>query len=147
MFVPSASATFQATSYQRDIVASLLDSVSVDEAGVAVPEFNWQTYQRGSDQRFIAAAEALGLRVAVRTGPRQRHREGAIISVRPYAGTVLAPGDTVHLTVAGPRQRALVTFDRRVVVTWLVTTKKGLTREMRSRRSGPLMLPRLDSNQ
>jgi hypothetical protein len=100
VFIVSESASFQVTSHHASIVAHLLDSIHVDQQRVAVPESHEQVYDPDGADRFVAAAQALGLKVVITTGPAMRSRPGGIISVLPYPGTVLAPGDTIHLTVA-----------------------------------------------
>ena len=101
LYIESQDAFFQVQAHEASVIDDILGSVHVvtDMAGVPVSDNSDLGRQTGA--AFIAAAEALGLQVDVAYGHRPPLREGEIIDVQPPTGTVLEPGDTVHVTLMG----------------------------------------------
>ena len=99
LWIKQERALFTATSPHVGTVRRLLSSVRVDDAYVAVPGTYAADLQRGA-RAFTHAAEALGLRVSRRVVPGGGLPAGFIVRVDPAVGTMLKPGDTVHVTVS-----------------------------------------------
>lgn len=104
VYIPSESVTFLVTSTtDPQTVHRLLDSIRIVPDRVGVPDSQTvNVAERGNAANaYIKALEGLGLSVEVTNQWRPKYPTGWILGVSPEAGTMLAPGSMVTLTVVG----------------------------------------------
>lgn len=107
VYVPAYVATFVAQSSSADAVAAveqILDGIAILDEHTTVPVFNDLAFQRGPigtsmADLYMARLEELGLAVEVaeKASPME---PGTVLATDPAVGTVVAPGDTISVTVA-----------------------------------------------
>lgn len=99
LWVQQEQALFTVTSPRAATVRRLMSSVRVDPGHVAVPV----TYTQGAERdarTFADTAKSLGLEVQTRVVGGSSWPAGWIVGVDPAVGSVLRPGDTVHVSVS-----------------------------------------------
>lgn len=101
-WIPEESALFIATTPQPETTQELIDTVHIDPSYAAVPKSNLIATPKEAVATFTRNAQALGLRVVVKTQDQPRFDPGSILGVSPATGTVLPVGSTIHLTLAEP---------------------------------------------
>lgn len=103
VYVPSQKATFVAESSSADaqiVVNDLLTSIVLLQDHITVPGFQGLAYaSRPNVDIYTDLLQQLGLSVEV-VERKSQVAEGTVLATDPAVGSVVAPGDTVRVTVA-----------------------------------------------
>lgn len=108
VYLPSQEVLFTAASSSEDasaLVDELLSSVTILDDHTAVPGFQEIAFRRGPTpappmiETYTTMLERLGLAVEVVT-EQSDFDQGTVLATDPAVGSVVAPGDTVRVTVA-----------------------------------------------
>ncbi len=98
VFLTDSGVLFTAESSSPDsesIVTELLEGITLLEEHTTVPGYN------GVDlDSYLQRLQELGLTVEVVEKTKPMWEDGTVLAIEPAAGTVVAPGDTVTVTVA-----------------------------------------------
>lgn len=105
VYVPAYDAIFLAQSSSADAVAAverMLDGITVLERHTTVPGFNDLAYDQDpapATQSYIARLDGLRLTAELieKASPMEA---GTVLATEPGVGSVVAPGDTITVTVA-----------------------------------------------
>lgn len=107
VFVPSANASYRAQAATRQGVEQILSWILMVRDRVAVPglgQANMNHQDDDAGEHYRSQLEAAGLRVEVATELRPGFKPGYVLAVTPRPGTMVQPGDVIHMTeIAEPR--------------------------------------------
>ena len=103
VYVPTDDVLVAIQARQHKTADQLLSALTISPDQVAVPNYaqtNAAEPQSRSASRYLTWLQELGLASQVQQVPSPIWPHGYVLTVKPRVGTVLAPGDTVTVSVA-----------------------------------------------